>query len=192
MRRPQSLHSPISIYGFVMVQDGSDLIHIDMRKWPDRRHWQLEASRLGVDEYGTWIHIPSGTIAQRGHEPPRSIGVGFVALVPLEAWWIVEFYVHHPRHSVYVNIGTPPVWNVDALMMIDLDLDVVRTLDGTVELLDEDDFVAHQVQHSYPTALVDRARAAADAAAFSLDGRVEPFGCVAELWIGAVSPSSLS
>lgn len=79
-----------------------------MRTWPDRRHWQFSASRLGTDDYGTWLLVPSGTIAQRGHEEPGPLGVGFVALVQSHRWWLAEFSVNHPRHSVYVNVSTPP------------------------------------------------------------------------------------
>lgn len=160
-----------------------DLVHVDERKWPDRLHWQLDAQRLGEDEHGTWLYAPASTIARRGHEPPRRLAAGIVMWVPTRAWWIAEFYWEHPRHAVYVNIGTPPAWEGARVRQIDLDLDVVRTIDGAVDVLDEDEFLAHQVQLGYPPDLVSQARTAADRVADMLRRGVEPFGEASARWI---------
>jgi len=162
-------------------------VHMDMRKWPDQRHWQYEAQLLGEDEYGTWLYASADTIFQRGHEPPRTLGTGFVGLVPRDAWWVVEFYWDHPWHSVYVNIGTPPVWHGDRIHHIDLDLDVVRLLDDTVEILDEDEFAEHQVRYSYPQDLIDDALTATAQAVDMLEQTTEPFKTASTTWIARVS-----
>ena len=167
------------------------LVHVDMRKWPDELHWHFDARLLGEDEYGIWMHTPSDTIVKRGSEPSRPLGVGFVALVPRDEWWIVEFYTDHPWHSVYVNIGTPPVWDGDRVTQIDLDLDVVRKMDGSVVVLDEDEFAEHQLRYSYPPHIIASARAAADAAVASVQRRDEPFGSAADSWIARVDPATL-
>lgn len=125
-------------------------IHFDGRKWPDHLHWQFPMERLGEDEHGVWVHTPEDTLAQRGDLPPRPIPAGSVGLVPPEAWWFIEFYWNHPRYAVYVNIGTPCEWIGDRVRQVDLDLDVVRNVDGSVEVLDEDEFVEHQVRYRYP------------------------------------------
>ncbi len=160
-----------------------DLVHIDERKWPDRRHWQLDARRLGEDEHGTWLHVPGSTMARRGDEPTRRLDHGFVVCVPVAAWWLIEFYEHHPRLELYVNIGTPPVWDGSRIRQIDLDLDVVRRLDGTVAILDEDEFLDHQVRFGYPSDLIEHTRAAADRAVDMLRRRDEPFGSAAGRWL---------
>jgi uncharacterized protein len=98
---------------------------------------------------------------------------------------MIEFYWDHPIHAVYVNIGSPPRWADGRVRQVDLDLDVVRGLDGSVQVLDEDEFVMHRAQLGYPAALVDGARAAADHAVDLLRRGVEPFGGVACDWIRA-------
>ena len=162
-----------------------------MRKWPDLLHWQFDARLLGEDEHGVWVHAPSDTIVKRGDEPSRPLGVGFVGLVPRDEWWVVEFYTDHPWHTVYVNIGTPPVWDGDQLSQIDLDLDVVRTLDDTVVVLDEDEFAEHQLRYSYPPHIIASARAATDAAVDRVQRREEPFGSAVRSWIAGVDPATL-
>ena len=44
----------------------------------------------------------------------------------------------------------------------DLDLDVVRELDGRVWVDDEDEFAEHQVSFGYPPEVIDAARASTD------------------------------
>jgi uncharacterized protein len=163
--------------------DGGALVRWDGRKWPDRLHWQFVMRRLGSDEHGTWLVVPAGTVVRRGHEAPRVLDTGFVLLVPVKAWWEAEFYPAHPRHEVYVNIGTPCEWQPGRVRQVDLDLDVIRTIGGTVEVLDEDEFADHRVRFGYPSELVDGARRAADETADLLRRRVEPFGTAARRWV---------
>ena len=158
-------------------------VHIDERKWPDRLHWQFDAARLGEDEHGVWLYAAPDTVARRGHEPPRALKSGFVILVPQDECWIAEFYWDHPWHAVYVNIGTPPRWDGDRMTQIDLDLDVVRTLDGSVEVLDEDEFLDHQVRYEYPAELIAATRKAALRAVELVTAGAEPFGNAAERWL---------
>ena len=158
-------------------------VHIDERKWPDRLQWQFEAQRLGEDDHGVWLYAPPDTIARRGLEPPRPIVTGFVVLIPQDEHWLAEFYWDHPRHSVYVNIGTPPQWAGDRVTQVDLALDGVRSFAGSVEVLDEDEFLDHQVRYEYPQDLIDATRAATNRAVELMTAGAEPFGIAAEHWL---------
>jgi protein associated with RNAse G/E len=60
---------------------------------------------------------------------------------------------------------------------------VVRTRDGRVEILDEDEFADHQVRFGYPQKLIDGARAAAIEVVTLLERRNEPFGEAAAHWL---------
>ncbi len=122
-------------------------------------------------------------MARRGAEAPLGIPYGFVMLVPEREPWLVEFYWDHPEHPVYVNIGTVPVRYGDRVIQIDLDLDVVRRPDGTVVVLDEDEFAEHRAQYKYPQNLAAGARAATHRALALLTGRLEPFGIAAKPWL---------
>ena len=156
---------------------------MDGRKWPEQRHWQFTMERLGQDEHGVWLHVPAGSLAQRADEPPRRLEVGFVSLIPSGRWWTAEFYASHLHWQVYVNIGTPAEWLPGRVRQVDLDLDVVRNLDGSVEVLDEDEFADHQVRLGYPPELIDSARTAASEIVAALEGGTEPFGSAARPWL---------
>jgi uncharacterized protein len=161
-------------------------IHVDMRKWPDRKHWQFDSEMLGEDDFGVWLYTAQGSVIQRGEEQPISLGSGFVGLVPRDQWWLAEFYWDHPTQEIYVNIGTPCEWGDDRVTSIDLDLDVVRHLDGSVEVLDEDEFLDHQVRHAYPQHLIETARVTATNAVEALQRGDEPFRTAARRWLARV------
>jgi uncharacterized protein len=167
----------------------SSLIHIDERKWPERLHWQFDARYLGDDEYGVWLYAPAGTAARRGMEPPLELRHGFVVCVPEGDWWIAEFYWDHPWHEIYVNVGTPPRWEGDRMTQVDLDLDVVRKVDGSVAVLDEDEFADHQERYGYSDELVSQALAATDRAVAMLQQPAEPFAGAAAHWLALAGSS---
>lgn len=175
-----------------VVDQRSGDIRWDGRKWPDQLHWQFPLIPLGEDPHGLWFAVPAGTIARRGHEPPLRLPRGFVMLVPADTWWEAEFYPPHPDHEeIYVNIGTPCDRHPGRIRQVDLDLDVIRTFDGAVETLDEDEFADHQVRFAYPQELIDGARRTAEEVAGMLVRREEPFDRAASDWMSTAESSGL-
>lgn len=71
---------------------------------------------------------------------------------------------------------------------IDLDLDVIRRVDGTCEIVDRDEFEDHQVVYGYPQDIIERADAAADEALDLLTRHVPPFDrATMQKWVASVS-----
>lgn len=164
------------------TQGASDAVRWDGRKWPSPTHWQFSMRPLGSDEHGDWYHVPAGTPARRGRDH-HIIAIGFVLLVPRLRWWAVEFYENHPLWELYVNIGTPCERRPGAVRQVDLDLDVVRAIDGKVQVLDEDEFADHQVRFGYPPELIEGARRATDEVVALLEQQVEPFDVASLTWL---------
>ena len=78
--------------------------------------------------------------------------------------WYNVFRLSRPGCALslwYCNITTPPTFDGCQLGYVDLDLDVVVRADGEIDLLDEDEFLAHQRKYSYPVDLVAKAEEAA-------------------------------
>jgi hypothetical protein len=151
-------------------------VHINQRKWPDSPHWHFDARWLGEDDYGTWVFVSADTVVQRGDEPPRLSGFGFLGLIPPDDPWIVEFYRDHDQLVVYINIGTIPTWNGHEVTQVDLDLDVILTPQGSVEVIDQDEFAENQIALAYPLDIIRSAENAARMASELLRTRTEPFG----------------
>lgn len=160
------------------------LISVVFTKWGGRPHWRFQCRRIGEDAFGTWMAGAPGTVLQRGDEPPVVVPHGFVGLVPTAGDWMAFFDGAGP-HGVYVDVPTTPVWRRDVVTCVDLDLDVIRRTDGVVELLDEDEFLDHQVRLGYPAAVIAGARATADWLLEAVAARREPFDAVGAAWLAA-------
>jgi hypothetical protein len=158
-------------------------IHIDFRKWPDTPHWQFTMRALGEDAHGLWVWAPPGTPAQRGSDPPATFSNPGVKLITPDRWW-TAIWNAGGKHELYVDIATPVEWDGSRATFIDLDLDVTRyRATGEVAVLDEDEFLDHQVRLGYPPNVVDQARATTARIALDVERRVEPFGEVAAAWL---------
>jgi protein associated with RNAse G/E len=157
-------------------------------KYSGDLHWRHDMVLLGADHHGTWLGGPAGTIIQRGHEAPRQWPSPFVQLISPGRWWTLFFNGEHSDdYRIYVDVITPAAWMAaDRVEMVDLDLDVVRRHDGTVELLDEDEFLVHAERFTYPDWLIDRARTAAAELMLKVEGGEEPFGSDGERWLRLV------
>ena len=158
------------------------LVQVDFRKWPDQVHWQFSMRRLGEDGHGLWLWAPPGMPFQRGEEPVKISDRIVVKLIGEDTWW-TAIWNDGGRNEFYVDIITPAQWDGDRVTMIDLDLDVVRRIGGEVEVLDEDEFLDHQVRYHYPERLIDQARAAAARVAMAVQRNVEPFRSVGPSWM---------
>lgn len=149
-------------------------IDIDFRKWVSRPHWRFTMNYLDQDEWGIWLWTPPGSTAQRATEPAQTFEHLNVKLIAPGEWW-TAIWNDSGRYDLYVDIVTPAAWRGDRVTMVDLDLDIIRLADSTVIIDDEDEFAAHQVAYRYPPAVVDRARATADALHRNIQNGQEPF-----------------
>lgn len=96
---------------------------------------------------------------------------------------------HDPELSV--DICTPPIWRgLHIVETVDLDLDVVRLRDGSVHLLDEDEFDLHRRELSYPPDLVASARITAAEIMLAAEQHRPPFDSSALPWLGVLEQHS--
>jgi protein associated with RNAse G/E len=82
----------------------------------------------------------------------------------------------------YVNIALPATWEDGTLRFVDLDLDISWWPDGSVRLLDEDEFAEHRERLGYPQWLVDRAWSAVDEVRALISSRRSPFDGMLYRW----------
>jgi protein associated with RNAse G/E len=162
-------------------------VTVRYRKYPDRAHWRHDLRYLGEDDHGVWLGGPVGTIVQRADEEPIPVRHAMVQLIPERAWWSL-IVNDGGRYPVYVDVTTPARWSDDGSLveMVDLDLDVVRTRDGTIAVLDEDEFVEHSRTLRYPDWMVARARTTAAELVLTLESAAEPFGTAPRRWLDTV------
>jgi uncharacterized protein len=151
-------------------------------KWGGIDHWHYDLEPLGQDEFGWWFFGRRGLTQQRGAEPPVQWPRDFVLLVPAEGCWTACFNAEYTV-EIYVDVTTRPVLDGDTITAVDLDLDVVRYLDGRVAVLDEDEFAEHQVRLGYPAEVISQARQTCDWLVEAVSSRAEPFGRAGPRWL---------
>lgn len=153
-------------------------------KYPRSAHWRYQTVWLGSDDHGVWLGVPGGSTGRRGLEAPKVFHHAFVKLLPRTGWWTMEVNAAPHPTEVYVDICTPVVWTDRELVeMVDLDLDVVRRRDGSVELLDEDEFEQHRRELDYPDPMVASARVTAVEIMLAVEQRLPPFDDTARTWL---------
>ncbi|GHD01246.1 DUF402 domain-containing protein [Zhihengliuella salsuginis] len=158
-----------------------DLVVARAWKYDAGPHWVVPGVYLGADAAGHWIFQPAGSFVARP-------GAGFfadsdaVCLFPHQDGdgagsgsgvrtgdWVATFYDEgHPEAMrVYIDVSTAIGWRPLApsgweIHSVDMDLDVVGTVDAEAFIDDEDEFDEHTLRYGYPDWLVDRLRPAAD------------------------------
>jgi hypothetical protein len=167
-----------------------DTVRVQLTKWGDRPHWGFDGLFLGSDAHGDWIGFPAGTLMSRpGMEvrPPNDQ----VGLVPSGAdadrAWLATF--HSPGGSMltYVDMTSVPEWDGTVVRAVDLDLDVVKALDGTTYVDDEDEFAEHQVAFGYPPEIVALAEATKDAVLTAMTAGRAPFDGSSDRWLAVLA-----
>jgi hypothetical protein len=166
----------------------SELIRLTYRKYDGSLHWHGMMRRLGEDEHGLWLGWGKNMLMARGSEPPVTMSAAHVQLIRRKDWWCGAFHAPPRTTAVYCDITTVAEWTApDEITMVDLDLDVLRYRDGRPpQIVDEDEFLEHQVRYAYPPEVIANARAAADALLVSVQRDEEPFKSAYRKWLSPI------
>jgi protein associated with RNAse G/E len=153
-------------------------VDVVFRKFDGSMHRRAIEWHLGEDEWGTWLGVPVGTeVEYVSAGITRADEHRGVRLIPRGGWFTALFFAPTRELEMYCDITAPATWTGTArVTMVDLDLDVTRTHRGEVDLLDEDEFAAHQVSYGYPAEVISQAAAAAQQVFDACRNRTEPFG----------------
>jgi len=108
-----------------------------------------------------------------------------VTLLAASGPWHLSWLEGHDP-SFYVDIAIDTTVSQHAVESIDLDIDVIRRADGTVDVLDVDEFFERAEAMEYPADLVADAQRTADQLALLAKARERPFGAApTDRWRGA-------
>ena len=131
------------------------------RKWNGSPHWVHECVYLGSDEWGDWF---GQQVGWRSHRPERDFQVNApcVTLVPPDGLYAMTVNVAPPAtYRIYIDLGWDVGWHEEDGRLeptgIDMDLDVVKAVDGRgIWIDDRDEWDEHRVAYGYPLDLVER------------------------------------
>lgn len=157
-------------------------------KWPTELHYRARMVFLGEDSAGVWMGNRRGAMIERPGKVAGHSSQDSVTLFPRGAGWSSRWYSARgvdgraAMYCCYVDVTTPPEITPTDIRLVDLDLDVAKTWDGEVVLLDEDEFTRNRLIRDYPLDVVRRAlrtaettRSALTHGWFPFDGAADPY-----------------
>jgi hypothetical protein len=152
-------------------------------KWPRRPTSVANAYLLGTDTFGHWLGVTKGSSWTAADGSRRGVfDQSFVKLGPNNTFWTVCF---HPRDPVVdVDIVLPVRW-YDNTLEVDLELDILRYVDGRVLIRDQDVFDHLREAWTMPTNIVTMAQATCEHVRFLVEQTTEPFGAIGLGWLSA-------
>ncbi len=145
-----------------------DKINLISKKYDGSLRDTAEAFLIAQDEETVVLLQPPGT-GEYDHRSARweTTQDGLLMLFFTNRWYNVWHIADQQSHfnRIYANIALPARWvNGNTLEWVDLDLDIRVHLDGSIVLLDEDEFLENQLRMGYPPDVVTQAQVAAQEA----------------------------
>lgn len=136
------------------------------RKWDGSAHWVHDCVYLGSDRWGEWFGQRAGW---RSTRPERDylVEADNVTLLPPSGDYALTVNVAPPAtYRVYIDLGWDVRWGerdgAPEPTGIDMDLDVVKAVDGRgIWIDDRDEWDEHRVAYGYPLDTVNRLEALA-------------------------------
>ncbi|MBD2848366.1 DUF402 domain-containing protein [Paenibacillus sp. IB182496] len=76
-----------------------------------------------------------------------------------EQWFNVVALLERSGIRYYCNVASPPYVYDNVLTYIDYDLDVIRTVEGAVHVVDRDEYEYHKALYHYPAIVEEKVKA---------------------------------
>ncbi len=151
-------------------------------KWPRRRTAVALACLLGEDDFGRWLGVTSGSPWWAADGSRAGVfEMSFVKVVPSGTFWTACFHPVDP--VVDVDIVLPVRWVDDALEEVDLELDILRSEDGSVRVRDREEFDRVREAWAMPGDIVAQAEATCERVRELVELSAEPFGDAGRAWL---------
>ncbi|GIV95454.1 MAG: hypothetical protein KatS3mg057_0111 [Herpetosiphonaceae bacterium] len=107
--------------------------------------------------------------------------IPFVKLVPSGTFWTACFHPIDP--VVDIDIVLPVRWVDDVLEEVDLELDILRSADGSVRLRDQEVFDHVREAWAMPCDIATQAEETCERVRALVERGAEPFGAVGRVWL---------
>ena len=130
-----------------------------------------------TDELITLFTLPGGNYWLYRKAKWLQTPDGLLEIYFKQKWYNVWHIGAQNSHTnlMYVNIAMPAVLVGDTLEWVDLDLDYRVHLDGSMQLMDEDEFQRNQQRFNYPPELIEQVHATCCEVEIGLKQNIFPF-----------------
>jgi Uncharacterized domain/protein associated with RNAses G and E len=125
------------------------------RKWDGSPHWIHDCVYLGSDGFGDWFGQPPGWRSSRPGREVITRGPNVTLLPPSGDYALTVNATPPATYRIYIDIAWDAKWEAGEPTGIDMDLDVIRSVDGRgVWIDDRDEWDEHRVAYGYPLDIV--------------------------------------
>ena len=127
------------------------------RKWDGGLHWEHDCVFLGSDRWGDWFGQPAGWRSERPGRAFPAATANVTLMPPGGEYALTVNSVPGATYRVYIDIAWDVRWDGTEPRGIDMDLDVVRSIDERGVFIDDrDEWDEHRVHYGYPLEIVAR------------------------------------
>ncbi|WP_159519751.1 DUF402 domain-containing protein [Erysipelothrix urinaevulpis] len=117
------------------------------RTWSSGTVLDVDDEKIVLITYKTWVVEGDGR-KWFTREPA-------ICFYYFERWYNVISMIRKKGVYYYCNLASPSIYDGESLKNIDYDLDVKKFPDGKVIVLDEDEFLDHQVKMNYSDEIIE-------------------------------------
>ncbi len=158
------------------------VIEVRSFKWPRRPTAVAVTRLLGEDAFGRWLGITKGNPWWAADRSRSGVfEMSFVKVVPSGTFWTACFNPVDP--IVDVDIVLPVRWVDDALEEVDLELDILRSAEGSVRVRDREEFDRVREAWTMPGDVAMQAEETCERVRALVELGAEPFGDVGRAWL---------
>jgi hypothetical protein len=151
-------------------------------KWPRRPTTTASGYLLGEDKFGRWLGFKCGDPWRTADRSRAGVFEGsFVKLVPSGTYWTACFNPIDPL--IDVDIVLPVHWSGNILEEIDLELDILRSADGSVRVRDRNAFARVRAEWSMAEEIAAEAEATCAKVCALVERGADPFGGIGQRWL---------
>ena len=158
------------------------LIEVRVFKWPRRPKDVTVAYLLGEDAFGHWLGVARGDPWWAADGSRSGVfDMSLVKVIPRGTFWTACFFPADP--VVDVDIVLPVDWDDNVLEEVDLELDSLRSPDGSVRVRDRDEFDRVREAWAMPLEIAAQAEATCEQVRALVELGAEPFGDIGRTWL---------
>lgn len=147
-----------------MTRESLHPVSVVSTKYDETPRDRYEAQLLDHQGPIVRLRVPAGTPTYGKYGQIVEAEDNAIEIYFTDRWYNVWHFREHTTYDNlwYSNIAMPARFDGKTLRWVDLDLDIRCHLDGSIRVLDEDEFEQNRIEMGYPSEVVERAFAARD------------------------------
>lgn len=157
-------------------------------KYGGKLHYQWTVSIIKhTDDYTIVYGKPGRKLIHHTNGEVYHCHSHSIEFFPSKRWFTVHIDMNeNGTCEYYCNICMPPTSSTQHISFIDLDLDIIRNVEGTWSVVDEDEFKNNSVKLKYPKYVIENAQKSLDNLLYHIKEDEFPFNGFFDKYINKV------